>query len=88
MAYLERRNQSENMARFYRVSIEPDLFGGVAIVRRWGRIGTDGRELRTWHPDAGQAEILADRAVAAKRRRGYAEPQAPLRSAWGVSGRC
>jgi predicted DNA-binding WGR domain protein len=32
------------MARFYAMLIEPDLFGGSALVRRWDRIGTRGQE--------------------------------------------
>ncbi|WP_041415773.1 WGR domain-containing protein, partial [Sinorhizobium fredii] len=33
-----------HMARFYQLSVEPDLFGGAALIRRWGRIGTRGQE--------------------------------------------
>lgn len=29
-----------NMRRFYRMSIQPDLFGGASLVREWGRKGT------------------------------------------------
>ncbi len=31
------------MARFYRLSLEPSLFGDYAVSRNWGRIGTLGR---------------------------------------------
>lgn len=34
------------MARFYALSIETDLLGEVAVVRRWCRIGTVGGEQR------------------------------------------
>ena len=37
---LERLDHRRNISRFYRLSIEPTLFGGVALVREWGRIGT------------------------------------------------
>lgn len=42
--YAQRSDTTKNMARFYAMSIEPDLFGGSALVRRWGRIGTRGQE--------------------------------------------
>ena len=42
--YVQRIDTTKNMARFYAMSIEPDLFGGSALVRRWGRIGTRGQE--------------------------------------------
>ncbi|MFD1729161.1 WGR domain-containing protein [Rhizobium viscosum] len=32
------------MARFYCRSLEPTLLGGSALVRRWSRIGTTGRQ--------------------------------------------
>ncbi|MBY3127462.1 WGR domain-containing protein [Rhizobium laguerreae] len=32
------------MARFYALSIEPNLFGGTSLVRSWGRIGTRGQQ--------------------------------------------
>jgi len=38
-----RIDATKNMARFYAMSIEPDLFGGASLVRRWGRIGTRGK---------------------------------------------
>ena len=40
---LERRDASCNMARFYVLAIEPTLFGDMALVREWGRIGSSGR---------------------------------------------
>jgi predicted DNA-binding WGR domain protein len=33
---------SLNMARFYRMQMQPSLFGGVTIIREWGRIGQAG----------------------------------------------
>ena len=42
MLVLERRNASRNMARFYVLAIEPTLFGEMALVREWGRIGSMG----------------------------------------------
>ena len=33
--FLRRIDRSRNMARFYALSVEPDLFGGAALVRQW-----------------------------------------------------
>jgi predicted DNA-binding WGR domain protein len=48
------------MARFYAMSIEPTLFGGEALVRNWGRIGTRGR----YRVDFFEHEAAAERALA------------------------
>ncbi|UWU26013.1 WGR domain-containing protein (plasmid) [Rhizobium sp. CB3060] len=42
--YVERTDATKNMARFYAMSIEPNLFGQACLVRRWGRIGANGQE--------------------------------------------
>ncbi|MGO6944780.1 WGR domain-containing protein, partial [Rhizobium johnstonii] len=42
--YIERIDPSKNMARFYALSIEPNLFGGTSLVRSWGRIGSRGQQ--------------------------------------------
>jgi predicted DNA-binding WGR domain protein len=68
---LRRIDAETNAHRFYALMIERDLFGRVALVRRWGRIGTRGRERTDLHGDeTAAAEALASLA-AAKRRRGY-----------------
>ena len=68
---LRRVDPETNVHRFYALMIERDLFGHVVLVRRWGRIGTRGRERMDPHPDEmAAAEALASLA-AAKRRRGY-----------------
>ncbi len=68
---LHRRDPEQGVARFYSLMIERDLFGRVVLVRNWGRIGTNGRELVeefACEIEAGQAlEAVAQ----AKRRRGY-----------------
>ncbi|WP_440980841.1 WGR domain-containing protein [Shinella sumterensis] len=41
--YVERTDEAHNMARFYAMTIEPNLFGEVSLTRRWGRIGAQGQ---------------------------------------------
>lgn len=43
--YFERKDPSVNMARFYVLSVERDLFGEICLVRRWGRIGAGGQTM-------------------------------------------
>ena len=42
---LHRTDPEQGVRRFYSLMIERDLFGRVVLVRNWGRIGTNGREL-------------------------------------------
>ncbi|MDX0698060.1 WGR domain-containing protein [Sinorhizobium medicae] len=69
--YVQRVDATRNMARFYAMSIEPDLFGGSALVRRWGRIGTRGQERVHLFEDDRQAITRFLFIVCQKRARGY-----------------
>ena len=68
---LRRIDQARNMARFYRMEVQPDLFGGWSFIREWGRIGRGGT-VRA-RPYSTEAEALAalERQHQAKVRRGY-----------------
>lgn len=68
---LNRSDPGRNMARFYRLEVQPDLFGGVVLVRNWGRLGQHGQERRHWFADADDA--LREKAAWTRRkmRRGY-----------------
>jgi hypothetical protein len=39
---LRRIDTAQNIARFYRMDVQPDLFGGSGFIREWGRIGRPG----------------------------------------------
>jgi predicted DNA-binding WGR domain protein len=41
--HLHRVDPDRNMARFYSMSVQPNLFGEWALLREWGRIGSAGR---------------------------------------------
>ncbi len=43
------------MRRFYRLDIEPDLFGGVLLMKEWGRIGARGRMVAERYDSAAHA---------------------------------
>lgn len=68
---LKRIDPSLNMRRFYRMSVQPDLFGGACLVREWGRIGFRGQMLIEQHDDEGKAVTALMKRSATKTRRGY-----------------
>ena len=68
---LERIDRARNMARFYVLSIEPTLFEDLALVRRWGRIGSAGRQRIDLHPSRPVAQIALEKWLDRKKRRGY-----------------
>ena len=69
--YVERRNPSRNMARFYALSIEPNLFGEACLVRRWGRIGAVGKRKIHRFDREHDAIVLFLNLLRQKRQRGY-----------------
>ena len=68
--HLTRIDPALNMARFYDISLQPTLFGEVAVRRHWGRIGTGGQVMMQTF-DADGATVAQARLEQAKRRRGY-----------------
>lgn len=68
---LRKVDPSRNMARFYSLEVERDLFGGAVLVRRWGRIGTAGKIRLDEHRGEGEAHAALQALQAAKRRKGY-----------------
>ena len=76
--YIERRDPARNMERFYALSIEETLFGQPCLVRRWGRIGTEGRTVQHSFEDESDAVGLFLAVLRLKRRRGYQPRSIPL----------
>jgi predicted DNA-binding WGR domain protein len=74
---LRRIDPSLNMARFYVLSIQPNLFGGSSVVREWGRIGTRGQFKVELADDRALAEQRAAKIERSKRRRGYCDTGTP-----------
>ena len=70
-AELERIEPGRNAFRFYRAALWPDLFGGVSLMREWGRIGRPGKLRLDAYPDAEQARDALHRLVQQKQRKGY-----------------
>ena len=69
--YLRRIDPARNMARFYRLDVQRDLFGGWSFVREWGRVGRPGQVRIAAFPSAAEAFDAFTRLQRAKTRRGY-----------------
>jgi predicted DNA-binding WGR domain protein len=78
---LERIDPVRNIARYYVLSIEPTLFSKHTLIRRWGRIGSLGRERLQFFrgDDVSQAKVTLEAWLARKRKRGYAPRSEPAR---------
>jgi predicted DNA-binding WGR domain protein len=57
--------------RFSELRLQETLWGGVALVRAWGRLGTPGRWCASEYPDRAAAQADTERAGRLPRRRGY-----------------
>lgn len=77
---LTRCDPDLNMARFYVIALEPTLFGEVALVRNWGRIGTSGQVRMETFGEESAAMDASQKTETAKRRRGYRDSTAMGRS--------
>ncbi|XEN35380.1 putative DNA-binding WGR domain protein (plasmid) [Ensifer sp. WSM1721] len=75
--YIERSDASRNMARYYAMSIERNLFGDVCLLRKWGRIGTRGQMMVHHFGREEEAVRLFLDLLRQKRKRGY-RPRASM----------
>jgi predicted DNA-binding WGR domain protein len=73
MIMLTRIDLARNMRRFYALHTQPDLFGGVSVIKEWGRIGQPGTVRTTCFPSEHDAIAALDRAQSCKAARGYTQ---------------
>ncbi|PSS60006.1 WGR domain-containing protein [Ensifer sp. NM-2] len=69
--YVERTDATKNMARYYCMSIELNLFGDICLLRRWGRIGSVGQTKVHHFRGEHEAVRLFLELLQQKRKRGY-----------------
>ncbi|WP_347276907.1 WGR domain-containing protein [Rhizobium sp. YJ-22] len=69
--YVERTDAARNMARFYEMMIEPNLFGEICLTRRWGRIGARGQTMVQQFAMERDAVVVFLDLLRQKRSRGY-----------------
>lgn len=68
---LTRIDDRRNTARFYKLDIQPTLFGEWSVVRERGRIGRAGTVRAETHPTRGTAVIAMALNWTRKLKRGY-----------------
>lgn len=69
--HLTHIDPSVNMHRYYRLSLAPELFGGCALVREWGRIGRSCSRMVELHQTEGEAQDRLIQIAREKKGRGY-----------------
>jgi predicted DNA-binding WGR domain protein len=69
--HLRRIDATRNMRRFYRLDVQPDLFGGVLLAKEWGRIGARGRLVGERFESMALALTALEKHAQRKARRGY-----------------
>jgi len=69
--HLTRVDPNQNMARYYEMSVQPNLFGEATVFRSWGRIGTRGQSMMVTYPEATEAEAAVTKLERQKQQRGY-----------------
>ncbi|MCV6545857.1 MAG: WGR domain-containing protein [Cohaesibacter sp.] len=68
---LHRCDPAHNMARFYRLSLQADLFGGVRMERVWGRIGSHGQSKIAHFASQEEASLALNTLLRRKYAKGY-----------------
>jgi predicted transport protein len=53
--------------------VQPDLFGGVLLMKEWGRIGAQGRMMAERYDGEAPALVALQKQAERKRRRGYTD---------------
>jgi predicted DNA-binding WGR domain protein len=73
---LYRIDETKRMHRYYRMDVQPDLFGEWCLMREWGPIGSTGRTRSIPFPTPQDAQAGLDKQRRVKERRGYYNPAA------------
>ena len=69
--HLEKHDPDRNVARYYRMSVHPNLFGEWTLLREWGRIGQGGRVRLDLFRSKAEAERALSGLEGVKQRRAY-----------------
>ena len=69
---LYRIDNAKRMHRFYRMEIQPDLFGEWCLMREWGGIGSTGKMRSAPFSTSHEAETALQLQRSAKEQREYA----------------
>jgi predicted DNA-binding WGR domain protein len=66
-----RIDSARHMHRYYRMDVQPDLFGQWCVIREWGRTGSTGQTRCVPFPALHQAQAAIEQQRRVKLRRGY-----------------
>jgi predicted DNA-binding WGR domain protein len=81
MQFFTRIDQAKRISRFWLSHVTPTLFGGWALLREWGRIGSPGTiSMRTY--DDERAALKAEQQGVRKRERHGYKPTADVAARW------
>ena len=69
--HLQKINPPHNEYRFYSMQVQMDLFGGVSLIREWGRIGRAGQVRIDHHRNHDAALAALHHLYQKKSLRGY-----------------
>ncbi len=69
--HLERHDPAQNIVRYYRMSVLPNLFGEWTLFREWGRVGRGGQVRMGLFQNQNEAEQGLLKIEATKRKRTY-----------------
>ena len=68
---LRRTDPEGTIRRFYLVTVQPDLFGGAALVAESGQLGSPGLTTTRFFPDEGLAADALSEIAKRKVKQGY-----------------
>lgn len=68
---LHRSDPTKNLQRYYRLDVQPDLFGEWCFIREWGRAGRSGQMRIVPYPTSNAAIAALEEKRRAKERKGY-----------------
>jgi predicted DNA-binding WGR domain protein len=69
---LTRRDPARNMHRYYRLDVQPDLFGAWCVISKWGPIGCAWQMRSAPYPTPAEAQAVLEKQRQMKERWGYA----------------
>ncbi len=72
--YLTSIDPKQNRHRFYHITIQPGLFGNFCLIRRWGRVGSEGRRFSRSFETIEDLNKEIQRLLKMRERRGYSGP--------------
>lgn len=70
-ARFESMDPERNRARFYDLQWQPTLWGGGALIRVWGRLGSHGQTKVTFFPSREHTQGAVDRLMRERLVHGY-----------------